>query len=57
LGRPSSKEESSFSEEKEAKRLLFVRPWKRPLLRGEERALKRTKVFWFFFSKKNRLLA
>jgi hypothetical protein len=42
------KEESSFSEEKEAKRLF------RPGARAG--AGKVGKVFWFFFSKKNRLL-
>jgi hypothetical protein len=39
------KEDSSFSEEKEAKRLL---PGCRRLV-GDSRQ----KVFWFFFSKKN----
>jgi hypothetical protein len=42
------KEASSFSEEKEAKRLFpFV-----PRFPGR-RGAKRMKVFWFFFSKKN----
>jgi hypothetical protein len=44
-GRKAIKEESSFSEEKEAKRLLPFWPGR-----------KRGKVFWFFFSKKNYLL-
>jgi hypothetical protein len=38
--------DSSFSEEKEAKRLLSV-------CGGDRRG----KVFWFFFSKKNRFLS
>jgi hypothetical protein len=44
------KQESSFSEEKEAKRLS-------PLARvlDDRHACKRTEVFWFFFSKKNML--
>jgi hypothetical protein len=41
--------DSSFSEEKEAKRLhLFVQGYIGPV------RIKRTKVFWFFFSKKNK---
>jgi hypothetical protein len=45
------KERTSFSEEKEAKRLLLLGAFacQRP-------RPKRIKVFWFFFSKKNRLL-
>jgi hypothetical protein len=40
------KQDSSFSEEKEAKRLFAF---------GAERPrAKRMKVFWFFFSKKNK---
>jgi hypothetical protein len=42
-------EESSFSEEKEAKRLLSAEHC--PLQANG------TKVFWFFFSKKNAFLA
>jgi hypothetical protein len=44
------RKDSSFSEEKEAKRLY-------PLARAPvaPHARKRTKVFWFFFSKKNML--
>jgi hypothetical protein len=38
---------SSFSEEKEAKRLLSVCGG------NTQPRAKRTKVFWFFFSKKN----
>jgi hypothetical protein len=45
------KEESSFSEEKEAKRLY---PFARAP--GDRHACKRGKVFWFFFSKKNTLI-
>jgi hypothetical protein len=50
------KEESSFSEEKEAKRLLFLR-----LRQDTRHELDRwlcsdIKVFWFFFSKKNAFL-
>jgi hypothetical protein len=48
VGREES-QESSFSEEKEAKRLSPIAPG--PAVR------KWGKVFWFFFSKKNRLLA
>jgi hypothetical protein len=44
------KEGSSFSEEKEAKRLFHF-----ALVSQEQRA-QRGKVFWFFFSKKNSLL-
>jgi hypothetical protein len=47
------KEGSSFSEEKEAKRLLFVRAWRGPFIRIGRKVMK---VFWFFFSKKNRFL-
>jgi len=43
-------EESSFSEEKEAKRLCVV---KRAVV--NQRAPKRAKVFGFFFSKKKNL--
>jgi len=43
-------EESSFSEEKEANRLYFVR---RAVV--NQRAPKRAKVFCFFFSKKKNL--
>jgi hypothetical protein len=51
------KEESSFSEEKEAKRLLFLRHF---YDRGHGRdvaAAPEIKVFWFFSSEKNSLLA
>jgi hypothetical protein len=41
------KEDSSFSEEKEAKRLLH---WARPRLGA--RATNRQKSFWFFFFRK-----
>jgi hypothetical protein len=47
LAYSSQKEESSFSEEKEAKRLLSDGA---AFSRAE-----RIKVFWFFFSKKNML--
>jgi len=43
-------EESSFSEEKEAKRLYFVR---RAVV--NQRAPKRAKIFCFFFSKSKNL--
>jgi hypothetical protein len=49
-GREVSKD-SFFSEEKEAKRLYSIAPGSGCLARG-----KVEKVFWFFFSKKNRLL-
>jgi hypothetical protein len=45
------KVESSFSEEKEAKRLYEFAP--RPSVDARCKVIK---VFWFFFSKKNRLL-
>jgi hypothetical protein len=51
------KEESSFSEEKEAKRLLFLRPRNDPghgLDRGSGGEIK---VFWFFSSEKNTFLS
>jgi hypothetical protein len=50
------KEESSFSEEKEAKRLLFLAPAERcgPLPRSWE--LLRIKVFCFFSSEKKAFL-
>jgi hypothetical protein len=41
---------SSFSEEKEAKRL-----WESGASLAAERSAKPTKVFWFFFPKKNAL--
>jgi hypothetical protein len=46
-------QDASFSEEKEAKRLLLPCSFMR---RGEALARSRggTKVFWFFFSKKNK---
>jgi hypothetical protein len=46
------RKDSSFSEEKEAKRL-------HPLARvlDARHACQRIKVFWFFFPKKNRFLA
>jgi hypothetical protein len=44
-------EDSSFSEEKEAKRLY---PFTRVPV--DWHACKRINVFWFFFSKKNRFL-
>jgi hypothetical protein len=46
-----SKQESSFSEEKEAKRLSFL-----CAVPDRSGGRKRKKVFWFFFSKKNRFL-
>jgi hypothetical protein len=46
------KQDSSFSEEKEAKR-LFIHL--RRALTVQTRS-NREKVFWFFFSKKNRFL-
>jgi hypothetical protein len=45
------KEESSFSEEKEAKRLSFI------CAGGCFERAQRMKVFWFFFSKKNFFLS
>jgi hypothetical protein len=66
------KEDSSFSEEKEAKRLLSVGGWMTGVAMGgvilaallfmagtvharskAPRSAKQTKVFWFFFAKKN----
>ena len=63
--REGRKEESSFSEEKEAKRLYSLAPWE-VVGRGGialdcfaspamTKRAKREKVFWFFFSKKNLL--
>jgi hypothetical protein len=51
-GARKGKKESSFSEEKEAKR-LFIHCAEADMLAGCEVM----KVFWFFFSKKNRFLA
>jgi hypothetical protein len=48
------KKESSFSEEKEAKRLLLL--WAGGVIRPAPRPGV-IKVFWFFFSKKNFLLS
>jgi hypothetical protein len=47
-----AQEDSSFSEEKEAKRLLSVGQ----CLRHCPRRGNGMKVFWFFFSKKNKAL-
>ncbi len=59
-GSEAAKEESSFSEEKEAKRLLFWRPRQLPgpiLKRGglDLGSSFETKVFCFFSSEKNNL--
>jgi len=47
------KKESSFSEKKEAKRLLCLRLLTESVYGLDRGSSAEVKVFWFFFSKKN----